>query len=66
LNKPMMIFFSISCSRNSQNVLLSGTLSLFFNSKKRLKLALSTILYEDDEKHIILLFSRLLALSVLL
>ena len=32
LNKPRITPFSISCSRNYQNVLLTGTLSLFFNS----------------------------------
>ena len=43
LNMSSITFFSISCSLNTQNVLLSGTLSLFFISRKRLKLALSTI-----------------------
>ena len=47
LNKPRITPFSISCSRNNQNVLLSGTLSLFFNPKNRLKLARSTIWYSN-------------------
>ncbi len=47
LNKPKMTFLFMSYSRKFQNILLSGTLSLFFKPRKRLKFALSTIWYSN-------------------
>jgi len=47
LNMFSITPFSISCSLNAQTVLLSGTLSFFFNPRKRLKFALLTIWYSN-------------------